>query len=89
MMGAHDGMGLGMGWGLWFLWPVVLLVVGVAAYRLVSATGNTVDSGGNGSDSALTVLRERYARGEIDDEEFERRRRQLQSGNSGVDTGQP
>lgn len=31
-------------------------------------------------DRALTVLRERYARGEIDREEFEARRRDLSSG---------
>lgn len=31
-------------------------------------------------DRALTILRERYARGEIDREEFEARRRDLSSG---------
>jgi putative membrane protein len=34
------------------------------------------DSGGNEAQS-LSVLRERYARGELSDDEFERRREQL------------
>ena len=79
-MGTHDGMGWGMGWGLWFLWPaLVLIVAGVGVYLLV-ARGS--DTGGKSDDDALAVLRERYARGEIDEEEFERRRRQLEANSS-------
>lgn len=73
-MGAHDGMG----WGLWFLWPaVVLLVAGVGAYLLLTRGngGNAARSG----DDALDTLRERYARGDIDEEEFERRRQTLET----------
>ena len=72
-MGTHGGMGLGMGWGVWFLWPALLLLGGVAAYALLG-------SADGGSDDALSALRERYARGDIDDEEFERRRETLQTG---------
>ncbi|MGH2609428.1 MAG: SHOCT domain-containing protein [Tepidiformaceae bacterium] len=69
----HDGMGWWMVWGSIF-W--VLLFVGIAA--LVA----WVTAGGQRNaqpprDSALEVLRERYARGEIDREEFERMRKDL------------
>ena len=38
------------------------------------------DAGGGRPDDALTVLRRRYAEGEIDEEEFDARRRKLQGG---------
>jgi len=73
-MGTHGGMGWSMGWGAWFLWPALLLLGGVAAYALLTRSG---DSGG--SDDAMSALRERYARGDIDEEEFERRRQTLRA----------
>ncbi|WP_324665047.1 SHOCT domain-containing protein [Haloarcula sediminis] len=72
VMGTHDGMGWGMGWGAWFLWPALAVLGGVAGYALLAR------SGGDGSDDALSTLKERYARGDIDDEEFERRRERLE-----------
>jgi len=73
-MGGHDGA-VGPAWGGgWLLWPLlaltVLVGVPVAGYLRLA------DSGG---DDALTVLRERYARGDIDEEEFERRRSALRA----------
>ena len=67
----------GFGFGHWFFgilfWVVILLLI-VALVRGVS--------GFSGSDrklrkSALDILEERYARGEIDQEEFERKKRDL------------
>ncbi|MBX0286767.1 SHOCT domain-containing protein [Haloarcula salinisoli] len=77
-MGTHGGMGWGMGWGVWLLWPALLLLGGVAAYALYRSADGA--SNGGGSDDAMSALRERYARGDIDDEEFERRRQTLQRG---------
>lgn len=37
------------------------------------------DQPDKGEDSALTILRERYARGEIDEEEFKTRKHELKS----------
>ncbi len=53
---------------------VVLLVVGIVALIrwLWPASGM-----GRAEDRALAILRERYARGEINQEEFEARRRDL------------
>ena len=71
----NDGWGMFGGWG--FLW--LLLLIGIVAL-LVSLVGG--GDGGNSRsgdrpDRALAELRERYARGEISDEEFEERRHKL------------
>jgi putative membrane protein len=60
-------------WAVVSFAPVLLAVVGaVLGIRwLVKATGRSR------SDAALAILRERYARGEIDREEFEAKRRDL------------
>ncbi|MHB9285925.1 SHOCT domain-containing protein [Halobacteriales archaeon Cl-PHB] len=73
----HDGWMGGHGWfagGLGFLW-MLLLIGGVLA--LVYLVATRVGSDGARTDDALTTLRDRYARGEIDEEEFESRRRKL------------
>lgn len=62
---------------LWLLLQVgflALVVLGVV--WLVRALRDKPDKDG---DSALAILRERYARGEIEEEEFETRKRQLES----------
>ncbi len=67
------------GWGtmlLGLLWMALILGLPIyVAYRLVIPSQST----GHTEDSALTILREQYARGEIDDEEFEHRRSRLVS----------
>jgi len=57
---------------------LVLLILGIR--WLLRQGGGTSQGSGPGprrADDPLEVLRGRYARGEIDDEEFERRRRIL------------
>ena len=69
------GDGGWMGAGMWVFW--VLLIVIIVA--LVKAIGP-----GSGSTSAhpdkspMEILKTRYARGEIDEEEFNRRRYELE-----------
>lgn len=62
--------------GLWIVWPLLVLIgvllLGYLAYRLVADR-----SGGqrtSGLTSARRILDERYARGEIDDQEYRQRR---------------
>ena len=75
-----------MGW-VW-VWPVILVVLGLAAlvWALVRARaspgrGGSADSEGRpqgvGHDRAREILRERYARGEISEEEMRERMRAL------------
>lgn len=69
----------GAGWGfvavghvLWWLFVIVAVVV-----LLRWTLGHGPHGRGRGVDPALEVLRERYARGEIDEDEFQARRRVL------------
>lgn len=74
MWGGWMGMGV-WGFGMMFvglLW-MVLLVVLPAAFVYWAAT----ERGSLRSDPAMERLREQYARGEIDDDEYESRRRRL------------
>ncbi|ASJ07682.1 hypothetical protein A3L08_08030 [Thermococcus pacificus] len=72
---------MGFGWFGWFgmLFMVIFwvaVIVGIAwLVKWLSEQG----SGGNRSSRrrALEILDEKYARGEIDDKEYERRRRKL------------
>lgn len=78
----------GMGWGGWVLmvllmaafWGVVLVGV-VALFRTVG-TGRQLPCGTDATSrpSAKTILDERFARGEIDAEEYRIRRDQLRTG---------
>ncbi len=66
------------GWGLFgfmhVLWWVLIVVAIVA---LIRAVGGRHGPRGPGEDRALSILRERYARGEIDKTEFDQRKRDL------------
>ncbi|MDQ3964735.1 MAG: c-type cytochrome [Actinomycetota bacterium] len=78
MGGSMDGM---MGGGMLVGMIVFLLLIGaVVAAAVLAVRKFGRGSGGNGSrhDDPLSILKERYARGEVDHEEFEERRRVLQ-----------
>jgi putative membrane protein len=73
MMGGGWGL-FGGTMGLWgLLWMGLLLAIPL---YLVYAVLRRADDGE--SERPLSVLRERYARGKLNDEEFERRREQLE-----------
>ena len=79
-MGGWGGMGCSSGWGWVFL---LLLLVGVAAVtvalvRLRTAGRSEQTPGGAGRSSARQILDERFARGEIDADEYQQRVRQLE-----------
>lgn len=75
MMSGHDSwMGFGSGY-MWLIWLLILVVV-IWAVRtgLDNRRGSTDDT----AESALDILKKRYASGEISDEEFHRRRDELE-----------
>lgn len=73
MMYWYPGMGL-YGWFLMVLWWAFIIVAIVALIRWISSQGNGQDGA---SKTPLDILKERYARGEIDKKEFEQKKRDL------------
>ncbi len=70
MMGGWWGVGL-----IWMVfWIGVLVLIGVLIWRLLQGRGVSERST---EESALEILKRRYARGEIDQEEFEEKKRGL------------
>lgn len=69
-----------MGW--FWIWPVLVLIglvlLGYLAYRLTQNRRPGTDTApAAGPSSARQILDERYARGEINDEEYRKRRTEL------------
>ncbi|ODV10047.1 MAG: hypothetical protein ABT20_09170 [Rubrivivax sp. SCN 70-15] len=76
MMGGGWGGSAMFGASNMFLW--LLLIVGVVVLAIWLARGPRSDANDrDGRDRALAILKERYARGEIDKAEFDTRKRDL------------
>ena len=63
------------GFGTMFVWPI-LLIVGVIAFAFWTQGKAPFSSQSN--DSALDVLKKRYAKGEISKKEFESMKKDIQ-----------
>lgn len=69
------------GTGGWWMWLVMVLFWGIVIFLIVWAVktfaGNTGGSGSGSRSNALDIARERYAKGEISQEEFEKMKKSL------------
>lgn len=77
MMGPW--MMAGFGW-MWLIPVLGIVFLGLIVWAIVAAVRSSSESKGSDSskaDSALEVLKKRYARGEINKEEYEEKKRDL------------
>ena len=76
-----DGYGMAGGFGFGGIFMIlwwVLIIVGIVVLVKWIATSSGGGEGQSGGDSkALDILKQRYARGEIDEQEFQKRKRDL------------
>ncbi len=64
---------IGQGWGL-FMMVFWILIIGLVIYAVLLLVSKTYE---NKQDPALNILKERFARGELDQDEFERKKAAL------------
>jgi len=74
MMGGNGDMVFG-GVFMWIFWILLIIVIIVIAKAI---TGGSSTPGRSADESPMDILKKRYARGEIDEQEYERRRRELE-----------
>jgi len=74
------GFGVGFGWLGFLMMAIFWIVIIAAALWLFSNLfpQNKQTTSGDSSDTAVTILKKRYARGEISTEEYEAMRHELE-----------
>lgn len=75
---GYGGGMMGYGFGGIFMWIIFIVIVVLVIYFIVSSTKGK-NEGSSSKESALDILKKRYAKGEISKEEFERIKKDLES----------
>jgi putative membrane protein len=68
--------GFGMGF-MGIIWVVIFIVIVWWGWSYLKGKGKEAGQPKDSADSALDILRQRYAKGEISKEEFEEKKRHL------------
>ena len=69
----HNFSLFGGGWMMFLWWFLIIALVVFAVRSLI----NTNQNSSNNKETAIEILNRRYASGEIDEEEFNRRKNEL------------
>jgi putative membrane protein len=70
--------GCGYGYGGMFMWIIFLIAIGLLIYFVVQAQKKKGQTSSH-NESHLDILKNRYAKGEINKEDFERMKRDLET----------
>ena len=70
----HDFSLFGGGW-MMFVWWFLIIALVIVAVRAVMTSGQSSQS--QPKETPLEILKRRYANGEIDEEEFQKRKKEL------------
>lgn len=68
------GYGIGMGLMMILFWTVLIAVI---VWLVIALTGRGAQAGASREPSALDILNQRYARGEIDRQDYEQKKKDL------------
>lgn len=73
-------MGTNMGLGMWVFWIAVVLVIVFLVRLMMDGVSSSTQSERSDSTSktSVDILKERYARGEIDKDKFENMKKELE-----------
>jgi putative membrane protein len=88
--GKQHMMGYGYGYGGWWMWLggfLILAAIAAIVYALVVIVGRSgknpshpsYEEQRNNSGNALGILSERYAKGEVNDEEYQQKKNALKN----------
>lgn len=61
------------------MWLIFLIIIVAGVYLIVKGGRPQIPSGGSPGESALDILKKRYARGEITKEDFDRMKKDIES----------
>lgn len=75
MNSTHGDWGIGMEVGMWIFWLIVIFIVVFIARLMMNSSGQ---KSGTTSEKPVDILKQRYARGEIDKNEFESLKQELE-----------
>lgn len=82
MMNDMGDFGGNMGWGMSFGWFFMILFWALFILGIIAIvkwlSGGAAGTRGSAEKTALDILKERYAHGEIDQQEFQQKRRDLE-----------
>jgi putative membrane protein len=70
-------MHYGFGYGGSYMWIIFLIVIGLLVYFFVKSQ-KTIGQSPTGNESPLDIIKRRYAEGEIDKEQYERMKKDLE-----------
>ncbi len=77
MMNGFNGHGWGMGAGMGWWWLIGIIVFVLITWFILKSKNIRKRSYYPGNKSAMDLLKDRYAKGEIDKAEFEERKKDL------------